>query len=150
MTRRKLTNQRDKRRGMYQWGYGERPTSNWGDGDLLSPYAEGDVVDVAEDSPAFYDRRIPHAWSKHPEECSRPGRYRVVCVFSIGEGDEWYLRVCPIVDGETIRDNVSDRIHMIPGVCNYAEGWTLVESADPENVRVWDYPVQLTLRGTAS
>lgn len=116
-----------------------RPLSNWGSGDVLAPWAEGDVVDIPADSPAFTDGRIPHAWSEHPE-LSPPGRYKVVTAFSIGEGDEWYFRVCPMQRNKVLRDEYSDRIHMIPGVCNYTEGWTLVRSSDPDNVREWPDP----------
>lgn len=98
---RALTNRRDKRPSLYQWGYGRRPHSEWGSGELLSPYAEGDVVDIPAASPAIKRLRG-----------GGPGRYRVVAVFSIGYGDEWYLRAMPIVDGETVApcsDRTGDR-----------------------------------------
>lgn len=86
-------------RDHYQNHYGYRARSHWGTGDLLAPWAEGDIVNIPADSKAFTDGRIPHAWSKHPE-LSQPGLYRIVTCFSIGEGDEWYFRVCPIVDNK--------------------------------------------------
>lgn len=132
MGRRVLTTRRDRARRMYQSGYGTRPYSNCGVGDIRAPYAEGDVVNIPAGAPAFTHGRIPHGWSPNPGQC-KPGLYRVVSVFSIGEGDDWYLRVCPIIDGETV-DNVSDRIHIIPGDCDWSEGWELVETADPDGL----------------
>lgn len=127
-TRRKLTNRSDRAQRHYQYGYGHRATSNWGDGDELSEYAAGDVVRIPASCPAF-DRRIPHSWSRNPDQCQPDGLYRVTCVFSIGEGPEWYYRVVPILpDGETAWENTSDRLHVIPGVCDYTEGWELIES----------------------
>lgn len=132
---RALTNRRDKVRRNYQWGYGVRPLSNWGSGGIRAPWAEGDVVNIPASSPAFLDGRIPHSWSRNPDEC-KPGLYRVVSAFSIGEGSEWYFRVCPIIDGETMWDNSSDRLHVFPDGCDYTAGWELIESADPDNLPI--------------
>lgn len=128
----------------------KRDRSRWGDGDLLAPWAEGDVVNIPADSPAFADGRIPHSWSKHPE-LSPPGRYKVVGVYSIGEGDEWQIRVCPMQGRKVLWEESSDRIHMIPGVCNYTEGWTLLKSSDPDNAgREWPSPDEIVkLRAAA-
>lgn len=124
----------------YQWGYGTRGRSNWGTGDILSRYAEGDVVTIPGGAPAFLDGRIPHAWSEHPE-LSQPGHYRVVSVFSIGEEPSFYYRVCPIVGHKTLWDERSDRIHVLVGDCDYTHGWTLVRSADPDNLDRLDVAV---------
>lgn len=113
----------------YQNHYGYRARSNWGQGDLLAPYAEGDIVYIPENALAFKDGRIPHSYSEHPE-LSQPGRYRVVTAFSIGEGDEWYFRVCPIVDRKTLWGESSDRLHVIPDHVNYTEDWILVKGAE--------------------
>lgn len=117
----------------YQNGYGARCDNYNGDGSLLAPYAEGDVVDIPGSCPAF-PRRIPHAWSTRPE-LSQPGLYRVISSFSIGEGYDWYFRVAPIIFRRTIWDETSDRIHITAheGAINWAQGWRLVKSADPDH-----------------
>lgn len=103
---------------------GYRAASCWGEGEEMSPYAVGDIVFIDASCPAFADDRIDYP----------PGRYRVVSAYSIGEGPEWYFRVFPmekhrgrwryLPDG-----GVSDRIHVIPGQCDYTKGWTLVKRA---------------------
>lgn len=113
----------------YQHGYGYHATSNWGEGDQVSEWGEGDVVYIPAHCPAFDAGRIPHAWSDHPELSQRGGKYRVVQVFSIGEGPEWYYRVAPIVGRTTMFGENSDRIHVIPGQCDYTDGWLLIERA---------------------
>jgi hypothetical protein len=80
----------------------------------------------------FRKPRIPHTWSRHPELCKPDNLYRVVTAFSIGEGPEWYFRVAPIVNGRTQWDEVSDRLHVIPGLYDYTEGWELRRPAKPQ------------------
>jgi hypothetical protein len=113
----------------YQHYYGYRQKSNFGAGDILAPWAEGEIVDIPEGALAFQDKRIPHSWSERPE-LSKPGRYRVVTSFSIGEGNDWYFRVVPVVGGKTIWGESSDRLHVIEGKIDYTEDWTLIKSAD--------------------
>src|SRR5438067_1765841 len=106
---------------------GFRPTSAWGDGELLAPWAVGDIVDIPAPECEADRRGIPHSWSAYPEICKLPGRYVVTTAFSIGEGDEWYFRVSPMRDDGYTYDESSDRQHMIPGSCNRTERWTLVK-----------------------
>lgn len=68
---------------------------------------------------------------------SRGGKYRVVQVFSIGEGPDWYYRVSPIVGRATLWGEHSDRLHVIPGECDYTEGWLLIRRATPWT---WEFP----------
>lgn len=114
----------------WQCEYGHRPVSNWGSGEIMSPYAEGDLVYIGEDAIAFTAGRIPHSWSHSPELCV-PGVYVVVTAFSISEGDDWYFRVIPY----GYPDEGSDRLHIIRGQCDYTGDWELILSADPEGIR---------------
>ena len=130
----------------YQTRAGHHARSNWGDGPEVSEWGEGDVVWILSTSPAFTRQtrrsrggtrkqrtspRIPHAWSEHPELSPRGGKYRVVSVVSIGEGPEWCYRVAPMDGRKTYWDEVSDRLHVIPGLCDYTEGWLLIERRKP-------------------
>lgn len=122
------------KRARTQGGFGYRATSNWGSGNILSPWAVGDIVNIPTGAKAFQGR-IPHTWSDYPER-SQPGRYLVVTVFSIGEEDEWYVRVIPFVENSmrVWRDEVSDRYHIVPGN-NFTSDWELILSSDPDNIR---------------
>lgn len=114
---------------------GYRARSHWGDGDLLSPWAIGDVVDIPHDAPAF-DRSLPHGWSDRPDLYKRPGRYVFTTAFSISEVDDWYFRVSPQREDGYTYDESSDRLHM-SGDVNGTASFVLVSSADPENAREW-------------
>jgi hypothetical protein len=120
----------------YNTNFGHRPKSAWGDGDILSPYAEGDIVFIPATSPAFTGGRIPHSFSRDKEANPIPGVYRVIAAFSIGEDSSWYFRVCPLIPiakGEkwaTLWTEVSDRLHIIKGQVDYTEGWVLLFSAE--------------------
>jgi hypothetical protein len=75
------------------------------------------------------DGRIPHGWSTHPELWPIPGHYRVVTVFSIATTPAWYYRLSPMHGRTTLWDECSDRLHVLPGHCDYTEGITLVRPA---------------------
>lgn len=113
-----------KRRQMSrQYGYGHRPTNDWGSGDLPAPWAEGDLVFLPED--VDNDRLRGMGW----------GFFVVANVFSIDEGDAWYCRVT-----NNLRW-ASDRLHIAWSErCSWDEdvdwmaGFELVESADPEGL----------------
>lgn len=113
--------------GTYNSAFGHRPLSAWGDGDIPSPYAEGDVVFVPDDCAAILSGRLE----------SGPGVHRVVAAFSIGEGAEWYFRLSPMRPtgrGDRWTTDTawtSDRLHQIPGKCDYTAGWTLLFTSAP-------------------
>lgn len=105
----------------YNFGYGHCPRSNWGEGEQLAVYAEGDVVRIDASCPAFADGRLDD-W--------RPGLFRVVTVLCCGEEEgAFYYRVVPLGDNRTLWDRCSDRLHVIPGRCDFTVGWTLVRPA---------------------
>jgi hypothetical protein len=62
-----------------------------------------------------------------------PGRWVVSCVFSIDEGDAWYIRLA-----RNLRTPSSDRLHVVfadraelgPDL-DWLEGCTLVKTVDP-------------------
>ncbi len=127
----------------YQHRFGFRARSDWGDGDELSELAEGDIVHVPADCPAVTEGRLPHGWSHDPDAWSLPGNCRVVCVFSIGEDAAWYYRVAPMHGRVTVWSEHSDRLHVIPGQCDFTEGFTLVQAANDADSRP---PVSPTAR----
>lgn len=106
---------RERRRASYHLGYGKREFNNWNAGDLPSPYAEGDILELTEPAERIDDG---------------PGFYIVAGVFSIGEGDEWYFRVTNDPKG----GRMSDRLHVLPGTCDYMAPFRLVDTADPEGL----------------
>lgn len=110
----------------YGHHYGYHAHSNWGTGGDVSDYGEGDVVWVPGTAT---EGRIPHSWSRNPHLNAVPGRFRVIAVYSIDEGPSWYYRVAPIVDRKTMWDEVSDRLHVIPGTCDYTKGFRLLRKA---------------------
>lgn len=112
----------------YQAAYGYCPTNGWGNGNIYAPYAEGDIVEIPESCPAWKDR-MPHSRSKKPGLWKQTNLFRVVAAFSIGEKPEWYFRVSPVIKGKTYWDEVSDRLHLIPGQCDYTVGWKVIEAA---------------------
>lgn len=114
--------------------YKSRPLCNWGDGDLPAPHAVGDVVDIPAGAKAL--ERM---------DGMGPGRYRVVCVFSIDDGDAWYVRVAKD-DRRWRRNSSSDRLHIASrdrqrvspgwpdGGVDWLEGCTLVRTVDPDGL----------------
>lgn len=114
-----------ERRRMSQHEFGHRPTNDWGSGDLPSPWAAGDVVEVADGSVAL--QRMD----------GRPaGLYVVGTVFSIDEGDAWYVR---LDDGD--RSWTSGRLHIAfpdrstwTNPIDWTEGVTLVDTGDPDGL----------------
>lgn len=113
----------------YAHYYGHRGLSGWGQGPDLAPWAEGDIVLIPEGAKAF-NGRIPHSWSIAPY-LNRPGHYRVISSYSIGEESDWYFRVCPIVNGRTEWDEVSDRLHVYEKGEDWTSDWILVRMAKP-------------------
>jgi hypothetical protein len=114
----------------FDHGHGYRSRSDWGDGGLLSDLAEGDLVYIAADAPAFAAGRIPSQHATTPGRCQRD-LYRVVSTMSIGPGPQWNYRVSPVLpDGTTDWASRSDRLQVIPGSCDYTAGWQLVARAD--------------------
>lgn len=114
-----------------QHGIGHRAINNWGEGSVRSEYAVGDVVFVPKGCAAVLDKRC------------QPGLHRIESVFSIGEDASYYYRVCPteIVSGrskyrlEMVTDwdgVVSDRIHVIPGHCDYTAGFIRLYEANKD------------------
>jgi hypothetical protein len=101
--------------GSPQHRIGTRAVCNWGAGDACSEYVVGDVVYVPEGCAAVLDDR-----------CT-PGLHRVESVFSIGEDASFYYRVSPTeVVGYRLRTDwgqVSDRLHVIPGRCDFTAGF---------------------------
>lgn len=108
---------RQRRQMSKQYGYGHRPTNNWGSGDLPAPWAEGDLVYLAErgENDRLYDMG--------------PGYFVVTCAFSVDEGDGWYFRVW---NGLSRRR--SDRLHVFAGDVDYMARFELVQSSDPEGL----------------
>lgn len=107
---------------------GYRALQGWGEGPVESDYATGDVVWIPPDSPAVTDDR-----------CG-PGLNRVISVFSICEGPSFYYRVEPMAvayaRGYRLRADhtdwvCSDRLHVIPGKCDFTEGWIRLYEAAP-------------------
>lgn len=122
---------RARKRMSTQYGFGHRPTNNWGEGDLPAPFAEGDLLRLDEafppDPESGYNRLVTRGMGE-------PGFYVVCCVFSIDKGDAWYCRV-------TQGEQGSDRLHVaFAERCSWDEdvNWmfpfTLVDSADPEGL----------------
>ncbi len=108
--------------------YGFVATSNWGSGDARAEYAVGDIVYVAPDCPGVTDNRC------------EPGLHRVESCFSIGEDASFYYRLSPTqIVGQkgairilTDWNSCSDRLHVVPGECNYTDGWVRLYSAEIE------------------
>ena len=103
-----------------------RPTNNWGDGDLPAPYAPGDIIHVPAGAKAL--QRM-HGIG--------PGDWPVESVWSIDEGDAWYVRLTGRVGR---RKQTSDRLHVayagrssMPAV-DWLEGCTLVITSDIEGL----------------
>ena len=119
MSARKAFTQRQRRTLSTQngYGYGHRPRTEWGAGDLPGPYAEGDVLWLPEEG--AHVERMRGVSSGYVVAC---------CAFSIGEGDEWYMRVS---DGRCV--DASDRLHVIPG-CDFLADAVLVETSDPDGL----------------
>lgn len=80
--------------------FGFRPLNCWGSGNLPAPWAVGDVLDIPPGAKALERMRG-----------MSPGRYRIVCAFSIDEGDAWYFRVAALESSGPQR--CSDRLHVI-------------------------------------
>ncbi len=104
--------------------YGHRPTNDWGSGNLPAPWAQGDIIDVPEGSPALAD-----GWD--------PGPFVVCYVTSIDEGDGWYVRLW--LPADTYR--VSDRLHIWHAARSTfgkdrdaLAGCTLIDTADPDGL----------------
>jgi hypothetical protein len=113
----------------YNCGYGFCPTNDWGAGNVYAPYAEGDIVEIPPECIAWHDR-MPHSNSKKPGLWKQTNLFRVISAFSISEKPEWYFRVAPIINGKTVWDEHSDRLHLIPGLVEYTEGWKVIEAAE--------------------
>jgi hypothetical protein len=116
-------NKRERARAT-QNGLGYRPKNDWAGGDLPAPFAEGDVLQLAEvgDNDRLYGMG--------------PGYFVVTYAASIDEGDAWYFRVW---DGKS--DRSSDRLHVVfaerstwtDGV-DWMRGFELIDTADPEGL----------------
>lgn len=113
-----------ERHGATQNGLGHRPVNDWGAGDLPAPFAEGDVLHLAErhQDDRLYDMQ--------------PGYFVVTYATSIDEGDCWYFRVW---DGNS--DRGSDRLHVAypersdwDTAVDYMAPFTLVDTADPDGL----------------
>lgn len=98
---------------------------------MLSEYAVGDVVYIPPGAACILDERVYH-----------PGLWRVESVFSIGEDASYYYRVSParLVPGRSALrlelvtewdEVVSNRVHVIPGHCDYTAGWVRLYQAAP-------------------
>lgn len=95
--------------------------SNWGQGDIPSKYATGDIVWIPETSPCITEGRV-----------KRHGLHRVHSVFSIDEEPWFYYRVWPIdvtyANGYRLRQQgpyCSGRVHVLPDFDLTAD-WTLI------------------------
>lgn len=111
---------------------GHRPRCAWGSGDLPSPYAEGDIIDVPADAKAL----------ERMESLDGPGRYKVIAAHSIDDGDAWYFRIAKYMR----KGPCSGRLHVAHagrfdthgwgGVTevDWLEGCTLVRTADPDGL----------------
>jgi hypothetical protein len=111
--------QRERKRLCRQNGYGYRPRSGWGSGDLPAPWAEGDLVKRISDAA---DDRLGNINTMTYDE------FVVAAVFSIDDGDEWYCRVAA-ANGE-----VSDRLHVISDSTDYMAAFELIDTADPKGL----------------
>ena len=114
---------------------GERPTNDWCSGDLPAPYAVGDEVEVP-----------PGARAIERLDGMGPGRYVVDTVWSIDEGDGWYVRVTPHPWRPEAQS--SDRLHVVSADptrissdlaaqalgMDWLEGCTLARTVDPEGL----------------
>ena len=107
----------------YNGHYGFRPKSNWGEGEFDAPFTEGDIVFVPPGN-----ERIEYPTSEH---CI----FRMISAFSIAEGPEWYFRVSPMFPtgrGDRWRTDtawISDRLHIIPGTCDWTAGFVKIHDA---------------------
>lgn len=114
---------RERRRLSCQDGFGYRALNNWGDGDLPAPFAEGDLLYLAE------------IGDNDRLKGMRPGYFVVTAGFSIDEGDGWYFRVANNLD-----EGGSDRLHVFHGrsdsmrEMDYMAGFELVDTSDPEGL----------------
>lgn len=106
----------------------QRPTNNWGGGDLPAPWAQGDVVDVPAGAAAL--ERM---------DGLLPGRYKIVYATSIGEGDAWYFRLAKFIT----KGPCSGRLHVMfdrtpdrdwRNDTNLMEGCVLVRTLDPDGL----------------
>jgi len=112
-------------RGLPQMPYGFVAKSNWGEGPTEAQYAVGDVVYVAPGCASVLSARC------------EAGLHRVESCFSIGEDASFYYRLSPTrfvgVKGAirilTDWDTCSDRVHVIPGQCDYTAGWVRLYDA---------------------
>lgn len=71
---------------------------------------------------------------------AKTGLHRITSCFSIDEGPSFYYRLslATVVDGRRIKTdwrNVSDRLHVIPGQCDYTLGWVVLYD-EPEREAV--------------
>lgn len=135
-----------ERRAMCNTRYGWRPTNDWGSGRLPCPYAEGDIIQVGADCPAVA-AQIDSKWSNDPETGrptaangkgyrrlpGGPGLYVAAYCTSIGEGDDWYIR---------LRSHdllYCDRLHIIDGgrdgATNFMADTITVDTPDPDGLR---------------
>jgi hypothetical protein len=103
--------------------FGHRPTNEWGSGDLPAPYAEGDLLWLAQPT-------VERLYGM-----GQPGWYVVVYATSIDEGDAWYFRVTNDPEG------CSDRLHVIfstrsglNGDADWMAPFELVETLDPDGL----------------
>lgn len=104
--------------------FGNRPTNNWGSGDLPAPWCEGDVIELVGERP---ERRL----------LDLTGTMFVVSyATSIDEGDAWYFRVA-----NESSDRGSDRLHVAYSErstwdedCDYMAAFRLVQTVDPEGL----------------
>lgn len=102
-----------------QMPYGFRARSNWGEGNAIAEYVVGDIVYVPPTCAAVLGDRC------------EPGLHRVESCFSIGEDASWYYRLSPCeIAGRkgqlrvrTDWGSCSDRIHVIPGNCDWTLGF---------------------------
>lgn len=107
---------------------GDRMTNRWNDGDLPAPYAEGDVIHVPEGAEPIKD-----------EPDVPPGRYKVVYVASVDEGDAWYVRLGKYMN----KGPVTRRLRVVHAArsspswendIDHLAGCTLVKTADPDGL----------------
>jgi hypothetical protein len=119
-----------KRRKACSAWVGHRPVNAWGDGDLPAPYAEGDLVAVPDDSPTL---TLP-VWDDRGS-----GLFVVNSVFSIDEGDAWYVRVNPLNEPDVASGRlyeIGSRDHVICQSLTQRSDLTceLVSTADPHGL----------------
>lgn len=115
-----------RRRGLQHERFGARPVNEWGSGDLPAPYAEGDLLLIPADCPGITDGRIS----------TGPGLYVIYCVFSVDDGDAWYMRAT-----RPENDRGSDRLHVAwadrscwAEDCDYLAGAVLLDTADADGL----------------